>query len=198
MKIRFESLIFFCILAVSFFCSVIVGWYAIYYVISFLSLFFFFRRESKKQISFAVVFFFLTVIILILDSINNGYSRVHVAFAHLLLIYSGILFFTKSSHCAGSVNINGKYLIVFLIVAILQLLSILPAPHFPRVTSVLVNPNELSALFLVVLFYATKSYYKGVSFVLTILGGSVAIMPLLILLLPIINDSSDAINYSIL
>lgn len=95
---------------------------------------------------------------------------------HLLLIYTGIVFFSRLiDHEIKIINPNFIFTISALFVA-LEIMGFISANHLPRVGSIYLNPNIFSAVSVMMMHI----YLRGIGFYLSffgvLLGGSVAML----------------------
>ncbi|WP_282150310.1 hypothetical protein [Vibrio diabolicus] len=117
----------------------------------------------------------------------GSYEEINKAFVHLFLIFFGIMFFYRISGDKYSLSIvDERWVKYFFVFAILQVTMILSTRHYPRLTSMLINPNELSTLFLVSLLLLKRKTDIFQSTLLTVSGGSLSAIPLLIFRFPVL------------
>jgi hypothetical protein len=160
---------------------VINDFFTFYYLIGFLVALWF-----RVWRYFSVFGLFLSLLILSLMLLTWHYNEtrgVTFIFTHLLLITAGIWFtdylgFIGPDSSIFSSRFSLLLLAYILLIAFFQFTGVLTAPHWPRVTSIFVNPNEMSAwAVFFVIFYANglRNYVGSAIF---FLGGSVALTPI--------------------
>ena len=160
---------------------VINDFFTFYYLIGFLVALLF--RVWRYFSVFGLFLLLLILSSMLLTWRFNETRGLTFVFTHFLLISAGIwlidyLKFIGPESSIFSSRFSSLLLVYILLIALFQFRGVLTAPHWPRVTSIFVNPNELStwAVFFVI-FYANglRNYIGSALF---FIGGSVALTPI--------------------
>ena len=155
--------------------------FTFYYLIGFLVALWF---RFWRYLSFFGLFLLLLILSLMLLTWRyNEAPSFPFIFTHFLLISAGIWFadylrFIDPGSSVFSSRFSLLLLAYILLISFFQFTGVLTAPHWPRVTSIFVNPNEMSAwAIFFVIFHANglRNYFGSVMF---FLGGSVALTPI--------------------
>ena len=160
---------------------VINDFFTFYYLIGFFVALWF--RVWRYFSVFGLLVSLLIFSLMLLTWRFNETRSITFVFTHFLLLAAGI-WFVDYLRFIGPVSsiLSSRFslllLAYILLIAAFQFTRVLSAPHWPRVTSIFVNPNELSswAVFFVI-FYANglRNCFGSALF---FLGGSVALTPI--------------------
>ena len=161
------------VILLSLFVAALQDYHFIYFAVTFLVI-----PLISKYIKLSIPEAIIITTLLFFVLLHFDFSEMNKIVVHTLLIIYGILFFRGAVRYRLVPCRVNLFLTLNIVLITLQLMRVLPVPHFPRASGFLASVNELSAICLVLLALTGKgAIRRSILLFLTLIGGSVAIAP---------------------